>query len=173
MTVSLIVALTPSGVIGRDNALPWRLSEDLQRFKRLTMGHHLVMGRRTFESIGRPLPGRTSIVVSRQPDKLQPTLPAGVLAASSVDEALKLCGNDDEVFVIGGGEIFHAALPIATRAYVTWVEADLPGDTYVRDFPTPDWRLESETFIPRDPKNEHPTRFCIYERPLATGAARG
>src|SRR3954464_3378248 len=102
MILSLLVALTPSLVIGRANALPWRLSEDLKRFKRLTMGHPIIMGRKTWESIGRPLPGRTSIVVTHDPAKLRPALPAGVLAASSLHEALQLCGSDDEAFIIGG-----------------------------------------------------------------------
>jgi dihydrofolate reductase len=162
-TISMIVALTRSGVIGRDNALPWRLSEDLKRFKRLTMGHHLIMGRRTYESIGRPLPGRTSIVLTRRPEELRRTLPEGVFAAATLKEAIALCGDDDEVFVIGGGEVFREALPLAHRAYVTWVEADVAGDTFFHDFPNPGWRLESETFIPSDPKNEYPTSFCVYE----------
>src|SRR5690349_12616593 len=129
MILSLIVALTYNGrVIGRAGGLPWRLSADLVRFKRLTMGHHLVMGRKTYESIGRPLPGRTSIVVTRQQTLFEERgtgTGRGVLYAKSLEEALELARGDSEVFVIGGGEIFREALARADRAYVTWVYADL------------------------------------------------
>lgn len=161
--LSLIVALTHDArVIGRAGGLPWRLSADLKRFKRLTMGHHLIMGRKTFESIGRALPGRTSIVVSRQQQlfEAQPT----VKFAASLAEALSLTGDDPEVFVIGGGEVFREALPLARRSYVTWVYADLEGDTFFPEFPTPDWKQLSNEYIPQDEKNEFPTRFCVYER---------
>lgn len=161
--LSLIVALTRDArVIGRAGGMPWRLSADLKRFKRLTMGHHIVMGRKTYESIGRPLPGRTSIVVSRQP----PPAAANndLKHASSLAEAVTLAGNDREVFVIGGGELFREALPLATKAYVTWVDADLDGDTFFPEFPTPAWKQISEEYIPADDKNEFPTRFAIYER---------
>jgi dihydrofolate reductase len=161
--LSLIVALTHHArVIGRAGGLPWRLSADLQRFKRLTMRHHIVMGRKTYESIGRPLPGRTSIVVSRQ----QP-LPASsdsIQYAHSLQHAVTLAGNDPEVFVIGGGELFREALPLCGKAYVTWVDADLAGDTYFPEFPTPAWKQVADEYIPQDEKNEFPTRFCIYER---------
>jgi dihydrofolate reductase len=164
MTVSLIVALTPSFVIGRANTLPWQLSEDLKRFKRLTMGHHLLMGRKTFDSIGKPLPGRTSIVITRDPQKLQPTLPEGVIAVASLAEAFQRCGDDPEVFIIGGGEIFGEALNVADRAYVTWVDAEIPGDVYFPPFPSSAWQLREETVVPADAKNEFPTRYCVYER---------
>lgn len=161
--LSLIVALTHDArVIGRAGGLPWRLSADLKRFKQLTMGHHIVMGRKTYESIGRPLPGRTSIVVSRQQQlfEAQP----GVKYAASLEEALALAGDDPEVFVIGGGEIFQSALEHAQRAYVTWVYADLEGDTFFPEFPTPAWKQVSDEYIPHDEKNEFPTRFRVYER---------
>jgi dihydrofolate reductase len=167
MPVSLLVALTHEHrVIGRAGALPWRLSEDLKRFKRLTMGHHLVMGRKTYESIGRPLPGRTTIVITRNLAQLQPTLPEGVQAASSLDEAIQRCGDDPEIFVIGGGEIFGEALERADRAYVTWIDAKIEGDTFFPEFPSPQWRLVSQESVPADAKNEHPTRYCVYERVL-------
>lgn len=161
--LSLIVALTHNAhVIGRAGGLPWRLSEDLKRFKRLTMGHHIVMGRKTYESIGRPLPGRTSIVVSRQ----QPLPPSSesIKYARSLQHGVTLAGNDPEVFVIGGGELFREALPLATKAYVTWVDADLEGDTFFPEFPTPAWNQLSDEYIPQDEKNEYPTQYCIYER---------
>lgn len=125
------------------------------------MGHHIVMGRKTYESIGRPLPGRTSIVVSRQ-QQLFPT--ANVKYAESLDQAVAMAGDDPEVFVIGGGELFAEALPQADKAYVTWVYADLEGDTYFPEFPTSAWKQLSDEYIPQDDKNEFPTRFRIYQR---------
>lgn len=161
--LSLIVALTHDArVIGRAGGLPWRLSEDLKRFKRLTMGHHIVMGRKTYESIGRPLPGRTSIVVTRQ-QQLFTTQPE-LKQRGSVAEAIALAGDDPEVFVIGGGELFREVLPLADKAYVTWVEAHLEGDTFFPEFPTPAWKQVSDEYIPQDDKNEFPTRFCVYEQ---------
>jgi len=165
MILSLIVALTRDGrVIGRARSMPWRLSEDLKRFKRLTMGHHLVMGRKTYESIGRALPGRTTIVISREPTKLQPAVPPGVLVATSLDEALGIAADDSEVFIIGGGEIFREALGRADRAYVTWIDANIEGDTFFPEFPTPDWKLISDESVPADEKNEYATRYCLYDR---------
>jgi dihydrofolate reductase len=153
--------MTRSGVIGRGGALPWRLSADLKRFKALTMGHCIVMGRRTYESLGRPLPGRISIVITRQPG-LQ--LPAEVLIASTFDEGLRKAARDDEPFVIGGGEIFAQALHLATTLHVTWVEAEVEGDTR---FPAVDWSQWREATCERhsaDAKNEYDYTFCIYHR---------
>jgi dihydrofolate reductase len=161
MRLSLIVAMTRSGVIGRGGALPWKLSSDLKRFKSLTMGHHLLMGRKTFDSLGRALPGRTSIVITRQANYRPP---AEVLIVGSLNEAIRLATNDDEVFVIGGGEIFQQALPLARRAYVTWVEVDLQGDTSFSDWNLADWQLISSERHSADEKNEYDTTFCIYDR---------
>jgi dihydrofolate reductase len=161
MQLSLIVAMTRGGVIGRCGGLPWRLSSDLKRFKSLTMGHAIIMGRKTFESLPRELPGRKLIFVSRA--KALPA-PAEVLVASSLGEALRLAGNDDKPYVIGGGEIFEQLLPAAHRLYVTWVEAEIEGD--VR-FPAVDWRRWREVSAERhsaDEKNEYDTTFCIYDR---------
>ena len=134
--ISIIVAVGANGVIGSDGQLPWRLPEDLKRFRALTMGHAMVMGRRTFDSIGRPLPGRRSIVVSRQRDlEIE-----GATVTSSLDAAIAAAGNDPEVFVIGGGEIYAASLSTADRLLVTEVDASPDGDTH---FPTIDatiWR---------------------------------
>jgi len=133
MTVTLVAAVAANGVIGRDGGLPWHLPEDLPRVKRLTLGHVLVMGRRTYESIGRPLPGRTTVVVTRQPDWAHPD----VLVATSVEEALSIAGAlDHEVYVMGGTEIFRAALPVADRLLITEVAGEPDGDTY---FPEVDW----------------------------------
>ena len=131
--ITLVAAVAANGVIGREGELPWRLPGDLARVKQLTMGHVLVMGRRTYDSIGRPLPGRITVVVTRQPDWRA----EGVLVADSVDAALEIAArHDPEVFVFGGGEIYAAALPRADRLVMTWVEQEPAGDT---TFPEVDW----------------------------------
>ena len=164
MIRSLIVALTSDLVIGNAGGLPWRLSADLQRFKKLTLGHAIIMGRKTYESIGRPLPGRTSIIITRHRDFLGPAPPASIRIATSLEEAFQLTEKDTEAFVIGGGEIYRLALPLVDRVYATWVAAKLPGDTYFPAFPDPAWNLRESTEIPQNAKNEFPTRFCLYER---------
>jgi dihydrofolate reductase len=162
MRLSLIAAMTPSGTIGRSGQLPWRLSADLQRFKALTMGHHLIMGRKTYDSLGRPLPGRTSIVITRQGSL---PVPPGVLIAPSLEEAIDMAGGDEEPFVIGGAEIFQLALSRVNRLYVTWIEAEVfGGDTSFPDWRPGDWRLVSSEARAADAKNEYHTTFCIYDR---------
>lgn len=167
MRVSLIVAITDGAVIGRDQGLPWRLSSDLQRFKRLTLGHHLLMGRRTFESIGRALPGRTTVVISRG----RPPLPDGVALAASLEEALGIArrAGDDEAFVAGGAEIFRAALSRADRVYRTRVHAAVDGDTRFPELgpslETEDgWQLVEQQRLPAGDRDDHPTTFEIWER---------
>ncbi len=136
-TFSLISAVARNRVIGINNTLPWRLPEDLQHFKRLTLGHHIVMGRKTFESLGRPLPGRTSVVISRDPGY---ALPEGCLLAGSIETALHLCGEDSEVFCIGGAQLYAQALPLADRLYLTEIEADFDGDAWFPAFDRAAWR---------------------------------
>src|SRR5690606_37687384 len=136
--------------------LPWRQSADLKRFKELTMGHHLIMGRKTFASLGRVLPGRTSIVLTRQ---VQLDLPPGVHAVSSLDAALALASGDAEPFVIGGGEVFQIALPHVTRLYLTRIEADIDGDTFFPEMDLSAWRLVGEASHPADAKNQYPYTF--------------
>jgi dihydrofolate reductase len=135
VTVTIVAAVARNGVIGAGGGLPWHLPEDLQRFKALTMGHVLVMGRRTYESIGHPLPGRTTVVVTRSPD-----WSAGedeVLRARDLPGALSLAEElDDEVFVVGGGQVYEEALPLADRLELTLVEDEPEGDTF---FPVVDW----------------------------------
>jgi dihydrofolate reductase len=137
--VSIIVAMAKNRVIGANNALPWHLSSDLKRFKALTMGHHIIMGRKTFESIGRVLPGRTSVVVSRN----SAYRPAGVLVAPDLDTALAMAAGDDEVFVIGGAEFFRAALPIADRLLLTEIDHEFAGDTFFPEFEPSSWKQSS------------------------------
>jgi dihydrofolate reductase len=162
MRVSVIVALAENRTIGRDGDLPWRLSADLKRFKRLTMGHHLLMGRRTFESIGRPLPGRTTIVVSRT----NPAVPEGVHVVDSIEAGLDLAraAGEDELFVAGGAEVFGATLPLAHRLYLTRVEAVVDGDTFFPELEPSEWRTLSSEQREADARNDHPTTFEIRER---------
>jgi dihydrofolate reductase len=140
MRVSIIVAVAENGVIGRGGALPWHLPDDLKRFKQLTMGHAVVMGRKTWESIGRPLPGRQMIVVTRQGDYQ----PEGVKVAGSVDDALAIArtAGDNECFIIGGAEVYRQTLPKADRIYLTIVLAEIEGDTYFPITSDPDSLLE-------------------------------
>ncbi len=137
--VTLIAAVARNGVIGADNALPWRLPEDLKHFKALTMGHPIIMGRRTFESLGRLLPGRSHIVITRD----RAFAVAGCLAAGSVERAIELgagCPGGDEMFVIGGAEIYRLALPLVQRLQLTEIHRDFPGDAHFPDFDRRDWR---------------------------------
>jgi len=134
--ITLIVARARNGVIGRDGTLPWRLPEDLAFFKRTTMGHPIVMGRSTWESIGRPLPGRRNIVVSGQAGFAA----AGAEVAASLESALLLCADVTDMFVIGGAKLYRSALPHADRLIITEIDADFEGDTH---WPPPDparWR---------------------------------
>lgn len=162
MRVSLIAAVADNGVIGRDNDLPWHLPADLKRFKRTTLGHHLLMGRKTWESIGRALPGRTTVVISRG----RPELPEGVLVAASLDEALDMAraDGDDEAFVTGGADIFRVALPRADRFYLTRVRADVEGDRYFPEFDDSEWRVVSIERRDPDEKNPHRLEFQLLER---------
>ncbi|WP_025763764.1 dihydrofolate reductase [Dyadobacter tibetensis] len=162
MKLSIIVAVAENGVIGRENSLIWRLSADLKRFKQLTMGHPMIMGRKTFESIGKPLPGRTSIVITRQKD----FHPEGVVVAYSLQEAIACAKSLDaeSAFVIGGGEIYRQALPYCNQLFITRVMTDVEGDTY---FHLPDLDLWNETFsaeYPADDKNEFSYKFLDLEK---------
>ncbi len=165
MRISLIVAMSRNRAIGRDNALPWRLPADLARFKQLTMGHTLVMGRKTWDSIGRALPGRRTIVVSRRPDFGAP----GAELAGSLDQALEMAAGDAEVFIAGGAEIFAAALPRAGRVYMTLIDAEIPGDTFFDEMNEPDWALVSSEAHAPDEKNAYAYTFLTYDRKQSKG----
>lgn len=162
MIISLIVAAAENDVIGRQNDLPWRLSADLRRFKELTMGHAIVMGRKTYESIGRPLPGRRMIVVTRQPGYTA----EGVEVARNMQAAVDLAvqQGETELFIIGGAEIFAHFLPIADRVYWTRVHAVVEGDVRFPAFDRNDWRLVESVRHEADAKNEHSYSFELYER---------
>lgn len=141
MILSFIVAMTRQLVIGVDNKLPWHLPEDLKRFKALTLGHPIVMGRKTYDSIGRPLPGRTNIVITRNPDLKIP----GVTCVCSLEQALTPYANsDEEVFILGGAQIFADALTHANRLYITWIEKEIPGDICFPKFDLTRYRVSLE-----------------------------
>ena len=155
MLISIIVAVSKNGVIGKDNQLLWRLPDDLKRFKQLTLGHPMIMGRKTFESIGKPLPGRTSIVITSQEDfKVE-----GALVAHSLSEALETARGieDSEAFIIGGGEIYKLALPLADKLYVTEVKTILDGDTFFEITDPGAW-VETERIV-HEPDERHNFKF--------------
>ena len=160
MLISLIVAMDEAGVIGRDNALPWRLPEDLKRFKALTMGKPILMGRKTFESIGRPLPGRENLVLTRSPGWHR----EGVITVHSVDEAIVSAGDAAELIVIGGEEVFKAALPIAQCIYLTEVHAQVAGDTTFPPFDRSQWREIQRSARPADERHAFAMTFLTLER---------
>ena len=164
MRVSLIVAVGSGGVIGKDGGLPWRLPSDLRRFRKLTMGHHLVVGRRTWESIARPLPGRRMVVVSHHPETL--TLPAGVQAARGLEEALRLAATagDDEAFVAGGAALYVEALPRADRLYLTEVAGPSAGDTFIPPLDLARWREVEREELAAAEDGGRRTTFRVLER---------
>ena len=152
--------MSSNRVIGRSGTLPWHLPADLRFFKQTTMGHPVIMGRRTYDSVGRPLPGRTNIVISRDP-ALQRD---GVSVVGSLAEALQKAEDTDEVFVVGGAEIYRQALPLATRIYLTLIHVELEGDTFFPELDETKWKLVSRDDHPADEKNRWDLSFLIYER---------
>jgi dihydrofolate reductase len=159
-TVSLIVAMARNGVIGRGNAMPWHLPADLKRFKALTLGKPILMGRRTYESIGRALPGRDNLVLTRARDWRA----AGVTVVHSVDEALQHSAAGAELAVIGGAEVYRLTLPLAGRIYLTQVLADVEGDTFFPEFSAGEWREVESSEYPADERHAYGMKFVTFER---------
>lgn len=160
--ISLIAAMSENRVIGRDGGLPWHLPADLKHFQQTTMGHPVIMGRRTFESLGRPLPGRTNIIVTRNPDyELD-----DAIVVRSLDEAIQAAEDDDpeEIFILGGEEIFRQALPRAQRMYLTLVQAEFDGDVMFPEFNAGEWRTVEQREHPADEKNKYACTFQTIER---------
>ncbi|MCF0053766.1 dihydrofolate reductase [Dyadobacter sp. LJ53] len=155
MLISIIVAVSENGAIGKDNQLLWRLPDDLKRFKQLTLGHPMIMGRKTFESIGKPLPGRTSIVITKQKDLSV----EGILIAHSLEEALNIARGieQSETFIVGGGEIYRQSMPMADRLYVTEVKTIINGDTFF-EITNPDAWTETER-IAHEADERHNLKF--------------
>lgn len=161
VTLEIVVAVAENGIIGRDNGLPWRLSRDLKHFRELTTGHAIVMGRNTWESIGRALPGRTSIVVTSRPDL---PVPEGVLRAGSLDEALERVPPGQRIFVIGGARLYAEALPRADVLHWTTVHGAPDGDVRFPALAAKEWTVAAEETHAADSRNEYPVTFRRLER---------
>lgn len=160
MKLFIIAAVAANRVIGRANQLPWRLPADLKQFKNLTMGHTLLMGRRTYESIGHALPGRKTVVMTRRKDYQA----EGILVAHSIDAALQMTSGDDEAWVAGGAEIYRQTLPRADRLYLTLIHAEMEGDTFFPEFDESAWDILSRQDFEPDDKNPYAYSFVVYER---------
>jgi dihydrofolate reductase len=166
VAVAIIAAVAANGVIGNSNAIPWHLPSDFAHFKRMTVGKPLIMGRKTFESIGRPLPGRTNIVVTRQNDFQLP----GVIVVSSLEAALEeaqeiaTADRANEVMIGGGAEIYAQALPLADRLYITHVGANPDGDAYFPAVNLEDWRESGTIAVPPNPNDSAAFRIKVYRR---------
>ena len=162
MRISLIVAMAQGRVIGAGQTMPWHMPADLRHFKQTTLGKPVIMGRRTYESIGRPLPGRLNLVISRNPDWSA----EGVTVCASLDAALQAAGAVDEVMVIGGGQLYAEALPRADRLYLTHIDLDVDGDTWFPDYQSADyqWQEVAKEAHPADEKNAHAYCFQTLDR---------
>jgi dihydrofolate reductase len=170
MNVTLIAALATNNVIGRNNQVPWCLPTDLRRFKALTMGHHLILGRRTYDSVGRPLPGRTNVVITRREDWTA----EGVTVVHSLEDALRVAAEagETEAYIAGGAEIYELAIHRADRMQLTRVHAEVEGDTWFPEFDdVSEWKLVDSEHYEADEKNEFPFSFLTYERAAAAGHA--
>jgi dihydrofolate reductase len=157
MLISLIVAMASNRVIGDRGDIPWKIPGEQKMFKEITLGHAVIMGRKTYESLIRPLPGRTNIVVTRQTDYEAP----GCIIAQDLDRAIKSIATDEsEAFIIGGGQLYHETIPVADRIYVTLIPREIPGDTFFPKIPDADFEIKKSEFI----DGPEPYHFYIYER---------
>ena len=162
MTISAIVAISKNRIIGRDNNIPWYLPADLKYFKKKTLNHHIIMGRKTFQSIGRPLPKRTNIILTRDAFFIA----SNCIVTHSLDHALNIAqdNGEEEVFIIGGGQIYEVAMPFLDKVYLTEVDTEVAGIVKFPELPTSEWReISSENHAP-DEKNEYAYCFKIFER---------
>ncbi len=158
--VSIIVAMARNRTIGVNNTLPWRCPEDLKHFKALTMGHHMIMGRKTFDSIGKPLPGRTTVVVTRDKDlKID-----GCIVTHSLQEAIATCTSDDEVFIVGGADIYAQSLNLADTLYITEIQQDVEGDAHFPDHNKQSWRETSREVHSQETPQPLHYHFVTYQR---------
>lgn len=160
MRISLILAASENNVIGKDNALPWRLPADLKYFKAITLGKPVLMGRKTWDSIGKPLPGRLNIVVTRQREMSLP----GAVVAADLNEAIQAAGQAEELMVIGGAEIFRKLLPRADRIYLTRVHAVIDGDVFFPELDAHDWQERSREDYAADERHAFGYSFLVLER---------
>ena len=158
--LSIIVAMAQNRTIGVNNTLPWRCTEDLKHFKALTMGHHMIMGRKTFDSIGKPLPGRTTVVVTRDKDlKVD-----GCLVTHSLQEAISACAGDTEVFIVGGADIYAQSLGLADTLYITEIQQDVEGDAHFPDFDKPAWQETAREVRSQETPQPLQYHFVTYQR---------
>lgn len=159
--ISMIAAMAEDRIIGKDNDMPWHLPADLAHFKKVTLGKPVVMGRRTFDSIGRPLPGRTNIVITRNPDWSH----EGVTVVASPDQALTVLNQENEIMIIGGGNIYKQFLPLAERLYLTYIKLHVEGDTQFPDWSKQGkWHQVSSELHEADEKNKYGYEFVILEK---------
>lgn len=158
--ISIIAALTHQRVIGVRNRLPWRLPADLSHFRRTTLGHAVIMGRKNYESIGRPLAQRLNIVLSSNPGFSAP----GCQVVSTLDAALDAAGADPEIFIIGGAQVYAQALPLAARMYLTFIDAEFDGDTWFPEYNAHEWREIARTEHAPDDNNPYPFSFVTLLR---------
>lgn len=158
--LSLIVAIAQNNIIGKDNKLVWHLPADMRFFRNTTMGHTLIMGRKTFESFGKPLPGRKSIVITRQKDWQY----EGVTVVHSLQDAIGTVPGDEEVFIIGGAEVYRQAMPYCQKMYITIIHFDFEGDTYFPPVDYSQWKLMSDVMHLPDEKNLYSYSFRVFER---------
>mgnify|MGYP001568386396 CR=1 FL=1 len=158
--VSIIVAMANNRVIGINNTLPWHLPADLKHFKTLTMGHHIVMGRKTYESIGKPLQGRISVVITRNPNYTA----EGITITHTLEAAIAVCGDDPEIFIIGGAELYRQAIQLADRIYLTEIDLDVMGNAYFTKLDKNEWHETGRISHTPDEKNLHRYDFVTYNR---------
>ena len=165
-SIEMVVAVARNGVIGRDGEMPWRLSTDLKRFKAVTLGRPVIMGRKTFLSIGKPLPGRTNIVVTRDPGFEAEGFEVTDSLESAVDIARRQAASDgvDSICVVGGGEIYRQMLPQADQLHITYVDAEPDGDTRFPAIDDAEWEIEQSQTVPAGPKDSAATRYVLYRR---------
>jgi dihydrofolate reductase len=158
--LSILVAMARNRTIGVNNTLPWRCPEDLKHFKTLTMGHHMIMGRKTFDSIGKPLPGRTTVVVTRNNDLSI----AGCVIAHSLNEAIAACGGDEEIFIVGGAELYRQAFSLVDTLYITEIQQDVEGDAHFPAFDKSIWLEESREARSQEVPQSLEYHFVTYRR---------
>lgn len=158
--LSIIVAMAKNRTIGVNNTLPWRCPEDLKHFKTLTMGHYMIMGRKTFDSIGKPLPGRTTVVVTRNNDLAI----EGCIIAHSLQEAIHNCIGDDEVFIVGGAELYRQAISLADTLYITEIQQDVEGDAHFPEFDKNAWRETAREVRSQETPQQLGYHFVTYQR---------
>ena len=157
--LTIIAAASENNALGKDNQLLWHLPEDFKRFKTLTSGHYIIMGRKTFESFPKPLPNRTHLIITRQPNY---QAPEGCVVVSSLEKAMELCPANEEAFVIGGGEIYQQAINIVDKIDVTRVHTTIDADTFFPEIDTNMWKLVFEEFHPKDEKHAFDFTFLTY-----------